>query len=159
MYSPVSNMISIMHPQLFCIHFNECDPKRCTALKLKKFNLVTFIKKNSYKHKEALFLTPLTQNVISKEDRKTIITHGLIVLDCSWKHLFEDKSVIYLNRRKLPPLIAANPTNYGKWEKLSSVEALAASLYITGFNNFGDELLSKFNWGEQFKLLNNFNKK
>jgi pre-rRNA-processing protein TSR3 len=148
-----------MRPQLFCIHFNECDPKKCTAFKLKKFNLITFIPKNDNKHKDAIFLTPITQNVISIKDRETINKHGLIVLDCSWKHLFEEKSVIYLNRRKLPPLIAANPTNYGRWEKLSSVEALAASLYITGFNDIGDELLSKFNWGDQFKLLNNFNKK
>jgi pre-rRNA-processing protein TSR3 len=148
-----------MYPQLFCIHFNECDPKKCSAIKLKKFNLVNFISKNDKKHKNAILLTPLAQNVITKKDRKTIIKHGLIVLDCSWKHLFEEKSVIYLNRRKLPPLIAANPINYGKWEKLSSVEALAASLYITGFNELGDELLSKFSWGKQFKLLNTFNKK
>ena len=148
-----------MYPQLFCIHFNECDPKKCSAIKLKKFKLVTFISKNDNKHKKAIFLTPITQNVISIEDRETVLKHGLIVLDCSWKHLFEEKSVNYLNKRKLPPLIAANPTNYGKWEKLSSVEALAASLYITGFKDMGDLLLSKFNWGEQFKLLNNFNKK
>ena len=148
-----------MYPQLYCIHFNECDPKKCTAIKLKKYKLVTFISKSNVKHKEAIFLTPLAHNILSIEDREIIVQHGLIVLDCSWKHLFEDKSVIYLNRRKLPPLIAANPTNYGKWEKLSSVEALAASLYITGFNKIGDELLSKFNWGEQFKLLNNFSEK
>jgi pre-rRNA-processing protein TSR3 len=148
-----------MYPQLFCIHFNECDPKKCSAIKLKKFNLVNFISKNDKNHKNAILLTPLTQNVITKKDRETIGKYGLIVLDCSWKHLFEEKSVIYLNRRKLPPLIAANPINYGKWEKLSSVEALAASLYITGFNELGDELLSKFSWGKQFKLLNTFNKK
>jgi pre-rRNA-processing protein TSR3 len=148
-----------MYPQLFCIHFNECDPKKCSAIKLKKFNLVNFISKNDKKHKNAILLTPLTQNVITKQDRETILKYGLIVLDCSWKHLFEEKSVIYLNRRKLPPLIAANPINYGKWEKLSSVEALAASLYITDFSELGDEILSKFNWGKQFKLLNNFNKK
>ena len=148
-----------MYPQLFCIHFNECDPKKCSAIKLKKFKLVTFISKNDNKHKKAIFLTPITQNVISIEDRETVLKHGLIVLDCSWKHLFEEKSVTYMNKRKLPPLIAANPINYGKWEKLSSVEALAAALYITGFNDMGDQLLSKFNWGEQFKLLNNFNKK
>jgi pre-rRNA-processing protein TSR3 len=148
-----------MYLQLFCIHFNECDPKKCTAIKLKKYNLVTFISKNSKKHKEAILLTPVTHKVLSIKDRETILKHGLVILDCSWKHFFEEKSVIYLNRRKLPPLIAANPTNYGKWEKLSSVEALAASLYITDFNEFADDLLSKFKWGDQFKLLNNFSKK
>ena len=147
-----------MKPQLFCVHFNECDPKKCTAIKLKKFGLIRFISRSSNKYKEAIFLTPIALKTLTIEDRGIILEKGLIVLDCSWKHLFEEKSVSYLNKRKLPPLIAANPVNYGKWEKLSSVEALAASLYITGFENYADLLLSKFNWGLQFKILNNFNK-
>ena len=148
-----------MKPKLFCIHFNECDPKKCTAIKLKKFGLINFIPRVSKKYREAIFLTPIALKTISMEDRDIVLKNGLIVLDCSWKHIFEEKSVAYSNKRKLPPLIAANPVNYGKWEKLSSVEALAASLYITGFDNLADLLLSKFNWGLQFKILNNFNKK
>jgi len=148
-----------MKPQLFCLHFNECDPKKCTALRLKKYGLINFLSRGSNKNKDAIFLTPIAQKTISIEDRELVLKKGIIVLDCSWKHIFEEKSVAYLNKRKLPPLIAANPVNYGKWEKLSSVEALAASLYITDFNNLADLLLSKFNWGLQFKILNNFNKK
>lgn len=148
-----------MKPQLFCIHFNECDPKKCTAIKLKKFGLISFISRDNNKYKDAIFLTPIALKTISIEDREIIIKNGIIVLDCSWKHIIEEKSVAYLNKRKLPPFIAANPVNYGKWEKLSSVEALAASLYITGFDNLADLLLSKFNWGLQFKTLNDFNKK
>ncbi|TFG17272.1 MAG: DUF367 family protein [Promethearchaeota archaeon] len=148
-----------MNPQLFCIHFNECDPKKCTAIKLKKFGLISFISHTSNKYREAIFLTPIALKTISNDDREIVRKKGLVVLDCSWKHLIEEKQVAYLNKRKLPPLIAANPVNYGKWEKLSSVEALAASLYITGFDNLADLLLSKFNWGLQFKILNDFNKK
>ena len=68
-----------MYLKLFCIHFNECDPKKCTAIKLKKYNLVTFISKNSKKHKEAILLTPVTHKVLSIKDRETILKHGLVI--------------------------------------------------------------------------------
>jgi pre-rRNA-processing protein TSR3 len=52
-------------------------------------------------------------------------------------------------------LLAANPTNYSKLGKLSSVEALAGSLIILGEKDRGLELLNKFKWGPTFLILNN----
>ncbi|MEJ2295290.1 MAG: DUF367 family protein [Candidatus Lokiarchaeota archaeon] len=142
--------------KLYCLHYNECDPKKCTALKLKKYNLIKIIKNSDHRLKNAIILNPFSFSEISIDDKDTVDQFGLVVIDCSWKKILNLKKIPFYNSRKLPPLIAANPVNYGKWEKLSSVEALAAALYITDFNDYGDYILSKFSWGIQFKNLNNF---
>jgi pre-rRNA-processing protein TSR3 len=143
-------------PKLYCIHYNECDPKKCSAIKLNKFNLLKMIKSIKGHLKNSIILNPFAQKVISLDDRELILKYGLIVIDCSWKKLLKLSNLDLENNRRLPSLIAANPINYGKWEKLSSAEALAAALFITKFNDSGDLILSKFNWGIQFKELNKF---
>ena len=141
-------------PELFCLHFNECDPKKCTAIKLQKLNLIKIIRKIKGKLKNSIILTPFAQKPISIDDHDLVLKFGIIVVDCSWKNVL-NYEISTENNRKLPPLIAVNPVNYGKWEKLSSVEALAAALYITNFQEYAENLLSKFNWGKEF-LINNF---
>ena len=148
--SPVDN------PKLFCLNYGECDPKKCTASKLKKLNLLETIHKIQGKLKNAIILNPFANRELSNLDRNSIIRYGLIVIDCSWKNILNLNKLIFKNSRKLPPMIAANQTNYGKWEKISSVEALATALFITKFSDSADLLLSKFSWGMQFKELNEF---
>jgi pre-rRNA-processing protein TSR3 len=101
-------------------------------------------------------LNPFSRIELSLEDKEKISKFGLIVIDCSWKNILNLEYIPSNNSRKLPPLIAGNPVNYGKWEKLSSVEALAAALYLTNFSDYADYLLSKFTWGLEFKKLNKF---
>ncbi|TFG13935.1 MAG: DUF367 family protein [Promethearchaeota archaeon] len=141
--------------KLYCLHYNECDPKKCTALRLKKHKLIKIIRNFDYRVKKAVILNPFSPIVLSIKDKDIIDHHGLVVIDCSWKRILSLKKIPPNNARKLPPLIAANPVNYGKWEKLSSVEALAAALYITEFSEYADFILSKFSWGIQFKRINN----
>ena len=143
-------------PKLYCLHYNECDPKKCSAIKLRKFNLLKMIKGIKGHFRNSIILIPFAREVISLDDRELILKYGLIVIDCSWKKLLKLLELDSGNCRKLPSLIAANPINYGKWEKLCSAEALAAALYITKFNDYGDLILSKFSWGIQFKVLNKF---
>ena len=153
-----SNSISFT-PKLYCLHYDECDPKKCTAIKLRNLNLLNVKKKFESRLRNSLILNPFARKTLSINDRELILKYGLTVIDCSWKNLLKLSSINSNFERKLPPLIAANPTNYGKWEKLSSVEALAGALYITDFPKLADLILSKFSWGIEFKSLNKFEKK
>jgi pre-rRNA-processing protein TSR3 len=57
--------------------------------------------------------------------------------------------------RCLPILIAGNPVNFGKLTKLTTAEAIAAALYIAGFKEESEQLLSIFTWGHTFFEINN----
>ena len=152
----INSKLEDSFPKLFCLHFNECDRKKCTALKLARLNLLKIVSKIKGRNNNAIILNPFSNKELNVSDREDVIRYGLIVVDCSWKKIFNLKNFNLKNSRTLPPFIAANPVNYGKWEKLSSVEALAAALYITNFNACGDLILSKFSWGSEFKTINNF---
>eukprot|EP00003_Mantamonas_plastica_P000181 TRINITY_DN1016_c0_g2_i2.p1 TRINITY_DN1016_c0_g2~~TRINITY_DN1016_c0_g2_i2.p1 ORF type:complete len:188 (+),score=86.79 TRINITY_DN1016_c0_g2_i2:1-564(+) len=54
----------------------------------------------------------------------------------------------------VPFLIAANPVNYGKPMKLTCAEAIAAALYITGFDEQANVVMEQFKWGPVFYELN-----
>jgi len=103
----------------------------------------------------AVVLNPFSEKAFSPADRKRIEHKGLAAIDCSWIHADE---VFELSMRGasrcLPYLIAANPVNYGVPTKLSTVEALAAALYIADFKREAENLLSVFKWGPQFIRLN-----
>jgi len=105
--------------------------------------------------KRAIVLNPFSQIAFSPADRKRIEDFGLVGLDCSWEHA--EKVLLKHVRgtsRCLPILIAGNPVNFGKPTKLTTVEALAAALYIAGFKEEALQLLSIFKWGHTFLELN-----
>ncbi|MCW4005604.1 MAG: DUF367 family protein [Candidatus Bathyarchaeota archaeon] len=136
-------------------HANQCDPKRCTGLKLKRHGLARLVKRTRFLPKRALVLNPFGEVALSPADRQRVADFGLVALDCSWEHATKVLSGhVRGTSRCLPVLIAGNPTNYARLTKLSTAEALAAALYITGFKEESREVLSIFTWGHTFFELN-----
>jgi pre-rRNA-processing protein TSR3 len=81
--------------------------------------------------------------------------YGIVGLDCSWN--LSDvilQNNIKAENRRLPTLVAGNPTSYSIRGRLSTAEALAAALVITGFEREAQGLLAIFNWGNTFLTLN-----
>jgi pre-rRNA-processing protein TSR3 len=141
---------------LYILMMGECDPEKCTANKLVKFNLAKPIYRVKEVPRGCVVLNPLADEMLSIKDREIALRHGIIAVDCSWKNaeaLFNRVRIRGFHRR-LPRLIAVNPINFGNPHILSTVEALAASLYILGFERQGRDLLSIFKWGSHFFEVN-----
>ncbi len=142
--------------KLYVYHTNEDDPRKCTARKLARFGFVNLEKNIRRLPRNLILLNPLAEKSLSKEDLNIAKKGGILALDCSWKNV--DKSFEYLDKknysRALPFLLAANPVNYGKPFKLTTLEAFSASLYILGEVEHAVELLRLYTWGEQFLNLN-----
>ncbi|MHA1870802.1 MAG: DUF367 family protein [Promethearchaeota archaeon] len=140
--------------RLYSVHFNQCDRKKCSSLRMKRFNLVKILSKISQLPRSAIILDPFASKEISPSDHDLIARYGLAVIDCSWNKAKEIFYRSFKTGRRLPPLLAANSVNYGKWSKLNSAEALVAALIITGFYEDAKLIMSKFNWGPTFFELN-----
>ena len=136
--------------QINVLMFNQDDPKKCTAAKLVRFGLAKKI--TTLRSKTAL-LHPFAADTLLNSEKR--IFHSITAIDCSWnkaEKMFQKKySGI---PRKLPPLLAGNPVNYSKINKLTTVEALAAAAFILGNKELCSDLLAKFNWGHTFLELN-----
>jgi len=143
--------------RIVVFHAKQCDPRKCSALKLKHHGLVCIVYQVRLLPKGAVVLNPFSQKAFSPADRERIGRRGLAALDYSWERVEGAPSPSAFRfgaSRCLPYLVAANPVNYGTPTKLSTVEALAAALYIGGFREKAEQLLSVFKWGPQFILLN-----
>lgn len=132
----------------------HCNPKRCTGRKLVRMGLCKLLKFG--KKFNGIVLTPVATNCVSPLDRSIVEKDGIAVVDCSWNRINETPfhKMKGKHPRLLPYMLAANPINYGTPCKLSCVEAIAATLMITGFESYCNYYLSKFNWGQSFSNLN-----
>ncbi len=99
-------------------------------------------------------MTPEGERILSAEDLQAVTRYGLGAVDCSWA------APEFLNRiegkrgRSLPWLLAGNPVNYGLPDRLTTLEAFAASMWILGFRDRAEQLLSLYKWGGTFLTLN-----
>lgn len=100
--------------------------------------------------------SPKGAQTVNPGDRDIVAANGAAVVECSWARLDEIPwgRIKSPHERLLPYLIATNPVNYGKPWRLNCVEALAATFYLTGFDEYAQTLLSKFSWGHSFLKVN-----
>lgn len=134
--------------------FNQCDPKKCSGRKLARLKLIKCLKVKQRFY--GLVLSPTGEKCVSPEDKEIIETKGVAVVDCSWAKIDETPiaALKATHARLLPYLVATNPINYGKPCQLSCVEAIAATMYITGFKEAAKFYMNKFSWGHAFIELN-----
>ena len=136
-------------------HAAQDDPKKNTALRLKRRGFARIVSKARFLPKRAIVLNPFGEIAFSPADRKRLEQFGLAALDCSWEHAQKVMGDhVRGTSRCLPILLAGNPVNFGKLTKLSTAEAIAAALYIAGFKQQAETVLSIFPWGHTFFELN-----
>lgn len=142
--------------RLFVYHTAEDDPKKCTAIKLRRFGYVTLEDNLRRIPPGMILLDPFSEKSISKEDKLIAETKGILALDCSWKTVDEQFPLIEKKfiHRALPFVLAVNPVNYGKACKLSTLEAFAAALYILDAVDQAEQILKLYKWAPQFLQIN-----
>ncbi len=115
-----------------------------------KFKIASDVRNTNKKN---LVLDPFSDKVLLPKDKSLI--NSIVGIDCSWNLVDQAFSTKFIGvKRKLPPLLAGNPVNYSKLNKLTTAEAISDSLFIMGFKKDALELLNKFKWGHTFYDLN-----
>jgi len=124
---------------LWILDMGGDDPRKCSAKKMLRFSKAAKVASLYRFPPRTVLLNPFSEKALSRTDRDVVRSIGIGVLDCSWKDaekLFSKKFICRrYNCRSLPFLLAANPVNWGKPFKLTSLEAFSAALYITGFKD------------------------
>lgn len=147
--------LSANFPRLTIYHAAQCDPRKCTGLRLKRRGFARIVSRTRFLPKRAIVLNPFSEIAFSPVDKQRVANFGLVALDCSWEHAQKVmQGHVKGTSRCLPILIAGNPVNFGKLTKLTTAEAIAAALYIAGFKEESEQLLSIFTWGHTFFELN-----
>jgi pre-rRNA-processing protein TSR3 len=141
-------------PRILIIYKREDDPGKNTSLKMVRMGLAEIVKPSLVRR--GVVLNPFSNDYLGPWLRGEVELNGIVVVDASWRRLRPGVFHGIRGRHvKLPPLIAANPVNYGKPCILSSIEAVAASLFITGFKDYYQRLQGLFKWMKTFNDLNN----
>jgi pre-rRNA-processing protein TSR3 len=138
---------------VFVIDYGQDDPAKCTAKKMVQMGLATEVTKKFHASNTTIVLNPFAGTLLTPEDAGS--AKSILALDCSWNLAQE----VFFRKmggkhRRLPGLLAGNPTNYSRLGILSSVEAVAATLFILGYEEDAREFLNIYKWGPTFETLN-----
>ena len=136
----------------YALEMGQDDPVKCTARKMIHMDLAKAVSRKFHASDKILVLNPYGHRVISPPDAGS---KGILVVDCSWNQAHETFfRKVGGKHRRIPTLLAANPINYARPGMLSSLEAVAASLYILGEPEEAARYLSIYKWGPNFITLN-----
>lgn len=146
------------------IMHEQDDPRKCTAARLVRTGLARRVRMATG---STVVLDPFAPRVLLRRDGRRAAS--VTAVDCSWRLAAgvlaggggsgrgrgqAGAGAGACARRQLPPLLAGNPVNYSRVGMLTTAEALAGALYITGFDGKARDLLAKFSWGHTFVDLN-----
>jgi len=143
--------------RLEVLHLDQDDPRKCSARKLARFGMVELVGQIRQVPYQALILDPFADDELAPHHGAAAAMRGVVAVDCSWEHarkVFNGLRARGGFRVRLPSYLAANPINYGRPDRLTTVEALAATLALLGHREQAVGLLNKFKWGPQFISLN-----
>jgi pre-rRNA-processing protein TSR3 len=145
-------------PTPVILHLSQDDPRKCTARKLSRFNKARLVDRFEDLPYGSVLLDPFSERALSPEDSMIIGKRGIVAVDCSWEEaesVFDSfRKAKRMEARALPMLLAANPTKFGRWGELSTLEALAAAYFIIGSRETAEDLLSIYTWGIRFLETN-----
>jgi pre-rRNA-processing protein TSR3 len=143
-----------VEPRILVVYTAQDDPVKNTALKMVRMGLALRINPRRIRGRPVI-LDPYAPSYLGSWLHDAISRHGILVYDASWKRLVPS---VFRRLRgyhyRLPPLLAGNPVNYAKPCMLSSIEAVAAALYITGYSEAYSRLLGLYKWMRSFHTLN-----
>ncbi|HEV2226858.1 MAG TPA: DUF367 family protein [Nitrososphaerales archaeon] len=138
---------------VFALEMGQDDPTKCTARKMIHMDLARGVGRKFHASDKIIVLNPWAHRVLSPPDKR--VAKAVLAIDCSWNQAQE----VFFRKlggkhRRLPTLLAANPTNYSRAGMLSSLEAVAATMYILGEVEEATRYLSIYKWGPNFLILN-----
>lgn len=130
------------------------DPDKCTARRLAGQDLAT-LHRDPGTMPHGLVLDPFADRALSPADRPADGAPArLIALDCSWATAEREGVDLRGPHRSLPFLVAANPVNFGRPFRLTTLEAFAGALVILGERSQADTVAAAVRWGEPFLAMN-----
>lgn len=138
---------------VFALEMGQDDPTKCTARKMIHMDLARGVGRKFHASDKIIVLNPWAHRVLSPPDKR--VAKAILAIDCSWNQAQE----VFFRKlggkhRRLPTLLAANPTNYSRAGMLSSLEAVATTFYILGEVEEATRYLSIYKWGPHFLTLN-----